>query len=305
VAACWPVVWIIVNQLLIELEKYMKKKIKNELFVVTRFALKLAAIAGLAFVIAKSINPVNAAGVKSKTIVIGTTVGDFAVLVNEGLKPELEKKGYEVKLVQFTDYVRPNLALAEGALDVNIFQHKPYLDEFSKEKGLKLSVLEPAPTAPLGLYAGQLKSLKDLKDGTSIAVPNDPSNLARALVILSELGWIELKKEISPLRVSLKDIQKNSRNLKIVQLEAAQLPRSLSDVGFAVINGNFATSAGIPVSSALAREKNDNYINYAVVRTNDLNLPFAKDFLESSRSPSFKAFAKKRFNGYKFPSDWK
>lgn len=283
----------------------MKNKIKTEFFAVTRFALKLAVIAVLAFVIAKTIHPANAAEGNPKSIVIGTTVGDFAVLVNEGLKPELEKKGYQVKLVQFTDYVRPNLALAEGALDVNIFQHKPYLDEFSKEKGLKLSVLVPVPTAPLGLYGGQLQSLKEVKEGTSIAVPNDPSNLARALVILSELGWIELKKEINPLRVSMNDIQKNPRKLRIVQLEAAQLPRTLSDVGFAVINGNYATSAGIPVSSALAREKNDRYINYAAVRSDDLNTPFAKDFLEVVRSSSFKAFAKKRFNGYKFPSDWK
>jgi D-methionine transport system substrate-binding protein len=283
----------------------MKKKIEIELFAVTRFALKLAAIAGLAFVIAKTINPASAAELKTKTIVVGTTVGDFAILVNEGLKPELEKIGYQVRLVQFTDYVRPNIALSEGALDVNIFQHKPYLDEFSKEKGLKLSVLAPVPTAPLGLYTGQLKSLSEVKDGTTIAVPNDPSNLARALVILSELGWIELKKNINPLRVSHKDILKNARNLKIVPLEAAQLPRSLSDVGYAVINGNYATSAGIPVSSALAREKNDHYINHAVIRTGDLNAPFAKDLLEATRSTSFKAFAKKRFNGYKFPSEWK
>ena len=283
----------------------MKKKIETEFFAVTRFALKLAAFAGLAFLIAKTINPASAAELKDKTIVVGTTVGDFAIMVNEGLKPELEKKGYRVKLVQFTDYVRPNLALSEGTLDVNIFQHKPYLDGFAQEKGLKLSPLASVPTAPLGLYAGKLKTLAEVKDGTTIAVPNDPSNLARALVILSEIGWIELKKNISPLRVSLKDLQKNSRNLKIVQLEAAQLPRSLGDVDYAVINGNYATSAGIPLASAIAREKNDNYINHAVVRTDDLNSVFARDFADAVRSASFKAFAKKRFEGYKFPSDWK
>jgi D-methionine transport system substrate-binding protein len=278
---------------------------EKEIFAITRFALKLAALAGVAFLIAKAIEPVNAAELKNKTIVVGTTVGDFAVLVSEGLKPELEKKGYQVKLVQFTDYVRPNLALSEGSLDVNIFQHKPYLDEFSKEKGLSLSVLVPVPTAPLGLYAGLSKTLAEVKEGSSIAVPNDPTNLARALVILSELGWVELKKSINPLRVSLKDIQSNRKNLKIVQLEAAQLPRSLSDVNYAVINGNYATSAGIAVTSALAGEKNNHYINYVVVRTTELNSAFAKDFAAAANSPSFKSFAKKRYAGYKFPSNWK
>lgn len=278
---------------------------KNEIVAVTKFALKLAIIAAVVLIGANFTKKSHAYDEKNKVITIGTTVGDFSILVNQGLKPELEKRGYKIKHIEFTDYVRPNIALSEGALDVNIFQHKPYLDEFAKEKNLQLSVLAPVPTAPLGLYPGKLKTLADFKEGGSVAIPNDPTNLARALVIFHELGWIKLAKSVNPLKASVKDIEKNLKNIKIVQLEAAQLPRSLTDVDFAVINGNYATASGIAIASALAREKNDNYINYAVVRSTDLKVGFAKDFADVLRSSTFKTFAKNRFKGYKFPAEWK
>ncbi len=242
---------------------------------------------------------------KTKELTIGTTAGDFAELVQKGLKPELEKKGYRVKLVEFTDYIRPNLALSEGALDLNIFQHKPYLEEFSKEKGLNLAPIAQVPTAPLGLYAGRAKTLGEARAGSRIAVPNDPTNLARALVILQDIGWIRLKKSVDPLRVSQKDIEKNLKQVAIVELEAAQLPRSLADVDYAVINGNYATGAGIALTSALAGEKSDAYINWAVVRSESAQSEYAHDVIQSLSSPSFKAFANKRFAGYKFPKNWK
>ena len=281
------------------------KNTKKEIAVVTKFALKLAIIAAVVLIGANLTKKSHAYDEKNKVITIGTTVGDFSILVNQGLKPELEKKGYKIKHVEFTDYVRPNIALSEGALDVNIFQHKPYLDEFAQEKNLQLSILAPVPTAPLGLYPGKLKNLADFKEGESVAIPNDPTNLARALVIFQELGWIKLSKNVNPLKASVKDIEKNLKNIKIVQLEAAQLPRSLTDVDFAVINGNYATASGIAISSAVAREKNDNYINYAVVRSTDLKVGFAKDFADVLRSSTFKTFAKNRFKGYKFPAEWK
>jgi D-methionine transport system substrate-binding protein len=281
------------------------KNTKKEIVVVTKFALKLAIIAAVVLIGANLTKKSHAYDEKNKVITIGTTVGDFSILVNQGLKPELEKKGYKIKHVEFTDYVRPNIALSEGALDVNIFQHKPYLDEFAKEKNLQLSILAPVPTAPLGLYPGKLKNLADFKEGGSVAIPNDPTNLARALVIFQELGWIKLSKNVNPLKASVKDIEKKLKNIKIVQLEAAQLPRSLTDVDFAVINGNYATASGIAISSAVAREKNDNYINYAVVRSTDLKVGFAKDFADVLRSSTFKTFAKNRFKGYKFPAEWK
>jgi D-methionine transport system substrate-binding protein len=174
--------------------------------------------------------PALAADPAKKEIVIGTTVGDFGDMVKQSVKPILEKQGYAVKLVEFTDYVRPNMALQEGALDVNVFQHKPYLDNFVKEHKLSLKEVFQVPTAPLGIYPGKLKSLKDVKEGSTISAPNDPSNFARALVMLSDLGWVKLKPGINPLTASERDIAVNVKKLKIVQLEAAQLPRSRSDV---------------------------------------------------------------------------
>lgn len=258
----------------------------------------------ISLLISLSLSPAFAFNSATKEITIGTTVGDFSDMVKEGVKPELEKKGYQVKLVEFTDYVNPNLALSEGSLDLNIFQHRPYLEQFSKEKHLQLTPVAPVPTAPLGLYAGKAKSLNDVKKGSKVAVPNDPTNLARALVILSDLGWIQLSKKIDPLKVHVGDIAVNTKEIEIVQLEAAQLPRSLADVDYAVINGNYATSAGIQLTSALSGEKSDAYINWAVTKTQDINSTYVRDIVAILNSTSFKKFARSKFKGYKFPSKW-
>lgn len=242
---------------------------------------------------------------KAQDVTIGTSVGDFAEMVTDSIKPQLEKKGYRVKLVQFNDYVQPNLALAEKRLDANLFQHKPYLEEFAKEKGLALSPLIPFPSAPLGLYPGKKSKLTDVGKGATVAVPNDSTNLARALNLLVAAGWLELRPNASSIQVGLKDIAKNPYNLKIVQLEAAQLPRSREDLDFVVINGNYAVSSGIGLKAALLIEQTDGYINWAVVRTKDLNSTFANDLKAALSSEEFKAYAKKKFVGYRYPSDWK
>lgn len=241
----------------------------------------------------------------AKEIIIGTTPGDFAELVKDGLRPELAKSGYTVKLVEFSDYVTPNIALAQGALDVNIFQHKPYLEQFAAEKGLKLSPLAQVPTAPLGLYAGKSKALNQVKSGSTVSVPNDPSNLARALVILADLKWIELPVKADLLRVTPSDISKNLKNIKIVQLEAAQLPRSREDVDFAIINGNYATLSGLKLTDALAQEKSDAYVNWAVAKTADLKTPHIQAVVKALNSEGLKTYAKNRFKGYKLPINWK
>ncbi len=242
---------------------------------------------------------------ESKTFVIGTTVGDFADMVKESLKPLLEKKGFEVKLVQFTDYVQPNIALSEKSLDANLFQHRPYLEEFSKAKGLKLSPLSQVPTAPLGLYAGKKKSLAEVSDGVTVAVPNDPTNLARALRIIADLGWIELPQKSAEIQVTPRDITKNVKNVKIIQLEAAQLPRATRDVDYAIINGNYAVSSGLALTSALAQEKSDAYVNWIVVRTEDVSSAKATALKDAASSPEFKKYAREKFKGYKFPAAWK
>lgn len=237
-------------------------------------------------------------------IVFGTTVGDFADMVKDQIKPALEKKGYKVKLIEFTDYVQPNLALANGELDINIFQHKPYLDNFKAEHKLDITEVFQVPTAPLGLYAGKLKALDEVKDGSSVSAPNDPSNFARALVMMSELGWLKLKDNINPLTASKADIAENSKNIKLVELEAAQLPRSRADVDFAVVNGNYATDSGMKLTEALFQEPSYAYVNWSAVRTADKNSQWVKDVTEAYNSDEFKAYAEKRFAGYKYPDAW-
>lgn len=242
---------------------------------------------------------------KNKELKIGATVGDFADLVKEGLKPELEKKGYKVKLVEFTDYVTPNIALAQGSIDANIFQHKPYMDQFAKEKGLKISTLVQVPTGPLGLYAGKTKTLAGVKERATIAIPNDPTNLARALVLLRDLGWIELKANTNLFTAGLGDISKNTNNLKIIMLEAAQLPRALQDVDYGVVNGNYVISSGMDLTNSLFMEKSNAYINWIVVRDSDKRSLFAKDLETIMGSKVLQDYAKKKFKGYKYPASWK
>ncbi|HGG9836460.1 TPA: MetQ/NlpA family ABC transporter substrate-binding protein [Neisseria meningitidis] len=243
-------------------------------------------------------------GAEKKEIVFGTTVGDFGDMVKEQIQAELEKKGYTVKLVEFTDYVRPNLALAEGELDINVFQYKPYLDDFKKEHNLDITEVFQVPTAPLGLYPGKLKSLEEVKDGSTVSAPNDPSNFARVLVMLDELGWIKLKDGINPLTASKADIAENLKNIKIVELEAAQLPRSRADVDFAVVNGNYAISSGMKLTEALFQEPSFAYVNWSAVKTADKDSQWLKDVTEAYNSDAFKAYAHKRFEGYKSPAAW-
>ena len=238
-------------------------------------------------------------------IVIGTTEGDFADMVRNQVKSSLEAQGYEVELVTFTDYVRPNIALADGDLDINIFQHKPYLDTFKKENNLDLVEAFQVPTAPLGVYSGKKTKLEEAFKGMSVSAPNDPSNFARALVMMNDLGWIKLKANIDPLTASKSDIADNSKyDIKIVELEAAQLPRARDEVDFAIINGNYATDSGIKLTEALFQEPSFAYVNWSAVKTADKDKKWVKDVTNAYNSDAFKKYAHDSFPGYKYPKIW-
>ncbi len=238
-------------------------------------------------------------------IIIGTTEGDFADMVRNQVKGSLEAQGYEVELVTFTDYVRPNIALADGDLDINIFQHKPYLDTFKKENNLDLIEVFQVPTAPLGIYSGKKTKIEEVYKGMSVSAPNDPSNFARALVMMNELGWITLKDNIDPLTASKSDIADNSKyDIKIVELEAAQLPRARDEVDFAIINGNYATDAGIELTEALFQEPSFAYVNWSAIKTADKDKKWVKDVTEAYNSDTFKKYAHDSFPGYKYPKIW-
>ncbi len=191
-----------------------------------------------------------------------------------GIKPLLEKKGYKVKVVEFNDNVQPNIALAEGSLDANAFQHVVYLEKFAADKKLALSELLKVPTAPIGVYSRKHKSLDAVKEGATVAIPNDPTNAARALLVLQEIGWIRLREGIDPLEASEKDVAINTHKIRLIALEAAQLPRSLGDTDYSFVNGNFAIASGLKLAEALVLEKIvPKYQNLVAVRTADRTRP--------------------------------
>jgi len=260
---------------------------------VLRRSVLLAAFAALALA-------GGAAAAKDpKQLVIGTSAGPYADQIKLGIKPILEKQGYQVKLVEFNDYVQPNIALAEGSLDANVFQHIIYLNKFAAEHKLALSPLVTIPTAPIAIYSKKHKALTEVREGSTVALPNDPTNQARALVLLDQLGWIKLKAGVDPLRASERDVAQNLKKIKLLPLEAAQLPRSLQDADYSFINGNYALASGLKLSEALITEKiSPNYVNLVAVRTADKDKQFARDIEAAYKSKEFLAVTNKHFRDY-------
>jgi len=238
----------------------------------------------------------------AKELVIGTSAGPYADQVKLGIKPILEKQGYKVKVVEFNDYIQPNFALAEGSLDANAFQHIVYLTKFSNDNKLALSELIKVPTAPIAIYSKKHRSLKEVKEGTTVALPNDPTNQARALVLLEQLGWLKLKANVDPVRASENDVALNLKKIKLIPLEAAQLPRSLEDTDYSFVNGNYALASGLKLTEALAQEKiSTRYQNLVAIRTADKDKPWVKDLEAAYRSRDFLAVTNQYFSGFAKP----
>lgn len=211
-------------------------------------------------------------------------------------KPLLAKDGYNLVIKEFTDYVQPNMALSNGQLYANFFQHAPYLDNMNKEKKLGLASVGKVHIEPLGVYSKKIKKLSDIKKGSAIAVPNDPTNEARALRLLEANGIIKVK---PGALITVADVTENPLNLKIHELDAAQLPRTLDDVAAAVINTNFAGEAGlVPARDALVLEDSESpYANIVVVREADKDSPKTKALMKAVQSPEVKAYIEKELVG--------
>ncbi len=199
--------------------------------------------------------PAMAQDAAKKQLRIGATAGLQLRPAARRHRAQLKAKGYSVKLIEFNDYVQPNLALDDGSLDANFFQHRAYFDQFTKDRKLALSAIVQGPVAPMGVYSKKFKSINDLKSGARVALPNDPSNLARALLVLQNAGLIKIKDGVNPARVSELDLAENKHKLKFLPLDAAHLPRALEDADFVVVNGNFAMSSGLKLSEAVVLEK--------------------------------------------------
>jgi len=225
----------------------------------------------------------------TKNITVGVCPGPYGDMVKEAIAPTLEKKGYKVTVKEFSDYIQPDKALNNKEIDVNLMQHTVYLNKFSADNKLEISAVIAVPTAGMGVFSKNTKALAALKNGAKVAIPNDASNLARALKLLALNGVIKIKDGIDATKATKNDISENPKNLEFIEIEAAQLARSLDSAEIALVPGNFAIASGLDFADALAIEKlDDNYKNVVAVRTEDLDKDLGKDLKEAVESKEFR-----------------
>lgn len=238
----------------------------------------------------------------AEDIKIGVTPGEHAQIM-EKVKGVAAKKGLNIEILEFSDYVVPNQALADGDLNANSFQHQPYLDNQIADRGFDLVSVGKTITTPMGVYSKKVKSLGELAEGATVGIPNDPTNGGRALLVLAKEGLIKVNPEVG-LKAGPADITENPKNIKFAELDAAQLPRSLDDVDAAVINTNYAMEAGLhPKTDAIAIEGSESpYANVIVVRSADKDAPWVKTLVEAYHDDSIKAFINEEFKGALIPS---
>ncbi len=239
---------------------------------------------------------------KPVVLKVGATPVPHAEIINF-IKPLLEKDNIEIEIIEFQDYVQPNTALADKELDANFFQHKPYLDNFTSERNLDLVSIGNVHVEPLGLYSKTVKSLSEFKAGSTIAIPNDATNAARALLLLQTNGLIKLKEGVG-IEATEKDIADNPMNIKIQPAEAAQLPRVLEDVDGAVINTNYALPANLnPSKDALVIEGKDSpYANIVVVRKEDESRAELQKLIEVLNGDEVRSFLEETYKGAIVPA---
>jgi D-methionine transport system substrate-binding protein len=233
----------------------------------------------------------------AETIRVGVTSGPHAEIIDV-VKKVAAERGLDIKPVEFSDYVFPNEALARKELDANSFQHEPYLLNQTAKSNWKIVKVAGTIISPQGVYSTKYKTLADLPQGATVAIANDPSNGARGLLILAKQGLIKLK-DSAGVTASVADIVENPKKLKFVELDAAQLPRSLADVDLVSINNNYAVQAGLsPSRDAIARESVDGpWVNILAVREEDKDKPWVKALIEAYHSDQVKQFIETRFKG--------
>jgi D-methionine transport system substrate-binding protein len=234
---------------------------------------------------------------QDKTLKIGVTAGPHAQIF-EQVKKIAEKDGLKIQIVEFSDYVQPNAALAAGDLDANSYQHKPYLDQQIKDRGYKFAHVGYTVNFPIGIYSKKVKKLDELKEGAKFGIPNDPTNGGRVLLVLQDQGLIKLKPEAG-LKATPLDVVSNPKKLKFVELDAAQLPRSLDDLDASAINTNYALSAGLsPAKDAIAQESAKSpYVNLLAVREQDKNQPWVAKLVKAYQSEPVRQFIQSEFKG--------
>ncbi|WP_164553246.1 MetQ/NlpA family ABC transporter substrate-binding protein [Brevibacillus marinus] len=271
-------------------------------------AVRVAAVAAVLVLAGCGLTGKSGAPVKSdgeQTISVGFMAGQpYQVEFAKGVQPLLEAQGYQVRIVEFTDGNQINFALASGDIDANVFQHISWLNGYNEKHQLNLEAILPVPTPPMGIYSSRHHSLDEAPEGMTVSIPNDPANVARALVLLERTGWIRLNPNYDPVKVSVRDIAENKKDIHFVSLDLAQLPRSREDVDYAVVSGNYAVAAGFSLSEALLLEETlADHLNQVVIRPEDSQKKYVQDLLDAYRSPAFKEviLTDPLFAGYALP----
>jgi len=239
---------------------------------------------------------------KKKVLKVGATAGPFAKIL-ERVKPVLAKKGVKLEIVTFTDYVTPNLALAEGEIDANTFQHIPYFDSFKENRGLDLTTVGKTIIIPMAIYSNKYKSLNQLPKGGTVAIPNDPTNGGRALLLFDKAGVFKLK-EGAGINATVDDIVDNPKNITIHEVDAAQTARVLPDVDAAAVNSNYALELDMnpKKDSIFIEDANSPYVCIVAVRTEDKGNPVIKKFIDAYQSEEVRQFINEEFNGSVIPA---
>lgn len=271
---------------------------KKLTWILAASALALAACGG------EETNSGTEGGEASKDIKLGATAGPYSDMLNAAIVPSLEEKGYTVETIEFSDYIQPNNALNNGEIDANLFQHTVYLENFETENNMDLSALITVPTAPMGIYSNEFDSIEAIEEGATIAIPNDPVNGARALLILQDEGLVELDPDAEVLKVSERDVTENPKNLVFQPIEAGQLPRSVEGTDLAAVPGNYALAADMDLLDALALEDMpDQYRNVVAVSADNEDSELAADLVEIVESEEFEAVIDEEFVGFGKP-EW-
>ncbi|KLV08525.1 DL-methionine transporter substrate-binding subunit [Photobacterium aquae] len=258
----------------------------------------LFAVAGLASALVLTGCGEKEAAVDNSKIKVGVMAGAEEQVAEVAAKQAKDKYGLDVELITFTDYISPNAALEEGSIDINAFQHKPYLEQQVKDRGYKFAVAGNTFVYPIAAYSSKIKSLDELKDGALIALPNDPTNLGRSLLLLQQQGLLTLK-DGAGLTATVLDIVDNPKNLKIKELEAAQLPRSLDDVDLAIINNTYASSINLTPErdGVFVEDKESPYVNLIVAREDNVNNENVQTFIKAYQSDEVYNAAQDIFQG--------
>lgn len=239
---------------------------------------------------------------EEKTLKVGVTAGPHAEIL-EQVKKVAERDGLKIQIVEFNDYVQPNAALDQGEIDANAFQHQPFLDNHVKDRGYKLKSIAKTVILPMGIYSDKVKKLGELKPGSTVAIPNDPSNAGRALLLLDQAGLIKLKPG-SGATATVLDIVENPKKLQVKELEAALIPRAIADVDIAAINTSYALKAGlVPTRDGLALENASSpYTNIIAVRESNKDNPVFQKLIKAYHSEEVKKYIAEHFNGSILPT---